>query len=911
MRRYALVLIAVFFALPALLLSAAPLTAQQNTPLYTPTIASPNSTLTGTTGPSGSVNVDFQETQDRREHRTIVADAAGRFILKAPANALGIDFSVSGSTQHTVVSKNPSLIVGGLSAERGAVSGSLAIVAGQTAYDINQPLKLQVRNFDPLRGKLLIGGDLVTPLAASDRSVIGNLSASLPLGRRSIGILTNGRTVAIQADIVRTSLSVNGPSDYRIPRTVSLSIFGLFGDRASVRFDVTGGAKLGNGQDTQTVPVSPAGTATTTVEADKPGAVKLDWSLKVDLGYHIGNYNYETPRPAVAPSPTPLIPCRITLTDGWFSAAQGPYQDDPVFTQKPKQLIRNNENPITYYGELNMVKDRPSALMGVNAYVKDGQLVKVNSRDNIVMRGESNCSEYGPVKIRFTLYEGHSPRVIYTSDTAGYVFYKGGARPKYEPWQANVSTISGVPETPFYFTRPADHYEIMAALVDEKNNDLGLHMWLDGYTQQSTGPLIRLLPVVLSISKSPSSLQNRSEGLLKESQRLQNEMYQHVPDVYPLKPHGLPMPLLGEPVDLTGKVFDTKWDDAISFDTTIQDRYKQNLQAAIDDRISTTTSLQGASRTVVVLNDGDYDTMRGTDSNGFSMSTKTVVTRWGRPWTTPAHEVAHTLPQFLWSSDQMLAQCGLDYHNKDEDVAFGLQTMELSRPITGRQHVTYPPDIMQGSGNVGWISQCTYANLLDALRYEIDPQILVLRFYLARPVHGGVIAHMRPAYVTQGMPTQPGGGRFAVIAYDRAGAMLQQEKFEPQWMDDDNFVRNIISVQMRFKWDPRIARVEVRGPNAVLGTVTMSARAPVVAIDSARRSGRSVRVAWHGSGDRGRELLYSVFLSQDGKTYDDTRAFEQTAASAALYLPTKFYHPRFVKVVVTDGSRSSQAVRRF
>ncbi len=911
--RRAFITLALLVFLPVLLVPERPAPAQTNAPLYAPTIASPNSTLVGTAGPNGSVSIDFHETGNREEHQTVKANGAGRFVLKAPANAIGIDFSVGNVVERCVVSSDRKLIAGGLS-PRHVVSGALAIVAAQAAYDVAQPLLLQVEHFNPLLGKLMVDGEAIDPLAASDRSVVGAISAYITLGRHSIGVIANERAVAVQADVVKTQLNITGPSDYRVPRTVTLYVDGLYGDRATTTFDVVGDAVLANNKDEIMVPVVPPGESTTTVKANHPGQIDLRWKLNLDLGLRydlkIPPITYTTPEPTPVVEPTPQIPCGISLTDGWFEAVQGPYQDDPTFTEKPDRLIREDGKTISYYGQLDMVKDRPSALMGVLEYSKDGTLVKVDSRNNIVMKGYTNCSEYAGVKMRFTLHENRQAHVIYTSPITGYIFYKGNGENNVTPWEVHVPTFSGVPETPFTFIGGANHYAIEAELLDEHDHPLGMKMWLNGYVQVTQGPRLRLVPVLLSHSKSVSLTEQRTVALQEDAHRVQTELYENVPDAYPLKPHGLPMPEVALPVDLTDVVFDSKWDDAISFDSTIQNRYRQNLQAAFADRFGTTTGLEGVSRTIVILNAGDFDKLVGPGANGISMNTKLVATKWERPWTTSAHEVAHTLPEFLWSVDQMVAQCGKDYHNITSSLAYGLQTMKLSQPITGEQRYGWPMDIMQGSNEEGWISQCTYANLIDALHNATDPKVLMIRFYLAQPVHHGAAGKLRPAYETEGtLSPSIKDGTFAVSAYDARGNVLERDTFNPPWRDENGFDRNIISEQVRLKYDPAIASFDLRGPgNALLDSVRMSTHAPSVAVTRATRSGREISVAWRARGDPGRELLYSLFLSHDAKIFYEA-AFEQKAAHAVLSVPPKF-DPRYVKVVVTDGSRSSEAVAR-
>ena len=217
---------------------------------------------------------------------------------------------------------------------------------------------------------------------------------------------------------------------------------------------------------------------------------------------------------------------------------------------------------------------------------------------------------------------------------------------------------------------------------------------------------------------------------------------------------------------------------------------------------------------------------------------------------------------------------------------------------------------MQGADDEAWISQCKYDNLITALKGDVDPQVLLVRFYLAQPVHGGVIGKLRPAYITNATVSgSDKNGEFSVIAY--GATLVQRGKFNPQFSDENNFVRNIISVQYRLKYDPSITRVELRGPRGVLlDSMVMGKTLPRVAITRASVAGRKVHAAWRGSGDAGRTLLYSVYLSNDGKVFYEF-SFERTPTSADFTLRRHTtFRPRFVKVIVTDGSRSTEAIAR-
>ena len=253
----------------------------------------------------------------------------------------------------------------------------------------------------------------------------------------------------------------------------------------------------------------------------------------------------------------------------------------------------------------------------------------------------------------------------------------------------------------------------------------------------------------------------------------------------------------------------------------------------------------------------------------------------------------------------MQAQCGKDYHNLSGDVAYGMQLTRNNKVIPPERRIGYPWDPMQSSGDKAWITQCTYANLLDALQNGVDPPILLTRFYLASPVQGGVVASFQPAYETLGVRSPKHQGTFSLVARDATGATVDEERFEPQWYDDNGRLYHEIAMQIRIPYDARIARLEIRRGAATLATMTMSATTPTVGVDVASIVKRTVRLRWHGTVEAGRTARYTVFTSMDGRWYDE-RIFEAPLTTAVLPIVAKRI-PKYVRIVVTDGSRNAQA----
>ena len=75
-------------------------------------------------------------------------------------------------------------------------------------------------------------------------------------------------------------------------------------------------------------------------------------------------------------------------------------------------------------------------------------------------------------------------------------------------------------------------------------------------------------------------------------------------------------------------------------------------------------------------------------------------------------------------------------------------------------------------------------------------------------------------------------------------------------------------------------------------------------------TGGEARVTWKAAGAAGANLLYLVLSSDDGGKSWVTQAFEQKEATADVNVNPKGKE-HWVKIIATDGTRSSQAVIRF
>ena len=210
-----------------------------------------------------------------------------------------------------------------------------------------------------------------------------------------------------------------------------------------------------------------------------------------------------------------------------------------------------------------------------------------------------------------------------------------------------------------------------------------------------------------------------------------------------------------------------------------------------------------------------------------------------------AHELVHTLPNG-WADDEMVAECGLNYHNKEKPVANGIRL--LRGGATGerlvKNHVT---PIMDGTGGLQesldipllkadlkphkykddatgeekewnyeeiWISQCTYRHLLLMLSgTPADPPMLLVRGLIGR--RGKLEAEFLSFYDLMGYAdfTEGPAKEFAIVLKDSSGKTLGTFPFSPAWVDfEGTFKRDLVSFAYRVPLTPNLAQVDLIGP---------------------------------------------------------------------------------------------------
>jgi hypothetical protein len=621
---------------------------------------------------------------------------------------------------------------------------------------------------------------------------------------------------------------------------------------------------------------------------------------------------------------TSFRPCLTYVTDGWFSPTQDVWQDDPSFEDRPgKQLTRSQGTDVTYAAELPMVKDKDTLLFGVHHYRQNGQPVIVDSRDFIVLRGMTNCTVPLPVRMKFTLQNAAGSKPLYTSSTVGQVPLEGALAPQYSPWEVKLPVRDGLPpEQPFQFDT-ATHHQLIAELIRESGAPTGLRMSVATDTVSTQGPIVHFVPVMLSPPKDESA-----EGNLRLlTQALVEDTARYTPDIYPLRPGGLPteQKVIRNFID---KEIGSKWFEARRIDATV---------AALNDSLAASAFLDGAGRVVAVLSGADFKSIFGEGAAGMTVASDVTATprepggRRGQArtlswkvilvpsyetWDTVAHELVHSLPEG-WADDEMQKECGRNYHNKSDPIANGEHITEGGVPATRERKAGMLP--LMGPAvafSKTWITQCTYAHLLQQLSGgPPDPPVLLVRAFLSKEA-GKVKGELKPMYELMGSSdvTVGKGGAYALVLRDAKGAELGRYPLSPRWNDIETKVpRSIISMVFRVPALPEPAVVELVGPGGVLDKKQMSTVPPTLRIltpaegERAKVENGRVRVTWKAEGEQGRKLLYTILSSSDGGEHFETQAFELEEPTFDVTIDPKAKSAR-VKVIATDGTRSSEAI---
>lgn len=616
--------------------------------------------------------------------------------------------------------------------------------------------------------------------------------------------------------------------------------------------------------------------------------------------------------------------CEVKDIEGAFEPCQGVFQNDYTFADKFVQLSPNH-----YRAELDMVKKRPTRLVGIrgpNPKDVGGATIADPNRNEIVIRGKANGTKDVDVQMCFYVKQGSSKREVFKSEV--HELPLGRPCGELKDFKVSQNVVNGIPLPPgspyFTFQRTGD-YQIIAELVRLDGVPTLLDVTAEGKVVETQSMELHFVPAV--ISDEAALVQ---ESLKTFTGKLADMAAIRIPDYFPMAPGGI------EAVKYPSVEDARRFMDDFAFEETID--YELNLRTRLNDLMRTSGLLSGADRVIVVLTADDiWKIYPWVNASGYSPTKKVIYIKYSgadpddEVAFSLAHELIHTLP-YHWSDawpfgGAIGSECGINFHNADDAaenrIAHGL---EITRNGSAKDAigvgVRKMVPIMAGQHIEKWITQCTCLHLLKELtKTAIDPAVILMRGLIDRsevPPQGRLF----PAYqIDSILDLEAGsGGDWALIQRDDVGNELMRFPFTPDFeLADPAEERTVSSFGYRVAALPEAKQIELVGPEGVLlDSVYYSPHAPTLAItdpidgnDAILEADGTVHLEWTGSDADGDKLLYSVLYAPTSPWSRDstwqTLSFEQTDTAFDVHVDQTHYraYPHTVRVIATDGTQSA------
>jgi len=671
--------------------------------------------------------------------------------------------------------------------------------------------------------------------------------------------------------------------------------------------------------------------------------------------------------------------CRFSF-DGAFQPVQSVYQDDVRDGFKTAEYDDNGPqpNPLIekigkgeFTAHLPLIAGRYTVVTGVQRYMENGDPVEAHEHNEIQFILNTNCQDKKKVRVRFQVTADGKTQTFYSDKT--YTVHIGGQpNPDGKSVAEKVTLDSprGLPSSPGRaFTLSGNDYEIRAELLDGKNI-LTPAITVSGPIKSIPKLRVQFVPVILG---------NAAQGLLPAFKevvgRLATASKDYIPDYYPLPPDGLKtwtreiLDLSAAYANETAPEHDLPDAERIAkgedFTSKLKDEMKGEIaEAKIANQLGEAGDESKAQRVIAVLRYGkkygnDFERATGsTHVLATTVDTKVIMMaqleqkpgpfsatttgdyeppvigdRENYPVLTVAHELVHTLPAFRWDVPQMETACGTDYHGANgTNQADGLRVVlkgnpkqrfgeDAKIPLMGR--AAYVADKAKGEQEADrkwildkWITQCTYAHLILALKQPVDPQLLLVRGIIGRPPGLKPFGELQDFYDKEGDADVKAGPikDWGIRVRDFGGGVLATFPFDPNWFADDDQDRILAPLFIRVPRVPGAALVEIVSDSNVVVSKPLSAVPPSLTLDfkppAPGAGGNRVPIAWQAAGANGQPVKSSVYYSfNDGDFFND-QMFESAAKSADVVIDRK-YQRHAIKIVVTDGSRSTSQTVRF
>jgi hypothetical protein len=599
------------------------------------------------------------------------------------------------------------------------------------------------------------------------------------------------------------------------------------------------------------------------------------------------------------------IDCAANQVVGAFQPAQAVWQDDhELFPDKPTKRFVTLE-PTRHRAELDLAAGKPTALFGLHP-----------TRGEIRFQGELGGYVAVPAEVQFKLRDAGGERVIHRHDAGmlpirGECLGSGG-------FDIRIPTRLGVP-VDAAFTVRAGAYTLTMDLV-EKATQIpvpGARVVVEGRAVDVPKHRAYFVPVMLTDYTGAEA-----QSLVAAARGVAATYAAEVPDFFPLKAGDVSVVTRPIERDMRDVFAEAK---QLCLDLWVRTREPfincepHAIRARIEGQMRAGAWAQapveagqggGApDRIVVWIRHGDMDAFGRDTAQAFAPSTKTVFVRPDSDHWDVAHEIVHTLPRHLWSKDQMLSACSVDYHN------LGAFASGPRLTVGGAESRSLFDKSMGLMGAVSatktyWIEQCTYWHLLTALSQRVDPPLFAVRGVVAS-VSGEERGLLDPGFTFDGVPDldEATEGAYALALVDAAGATLASYRFDLSFEDDREEPLPLVSFGFAVPRHDDAARIELRGPTGTLDAWNVTASKPVVTVTPPASQHGDVEVAWTGTDADGDALTYALFASPDGGAswFDvvvDTDATSATVPAALL----DGEGPRLVRVVASDGVWSAGAV---
>lgn len=628
-----------------------------------------------------------------------------------------------------------------------------------------------------------------------------------------------------------------------------------------------------------------------------PGRIRVhvtDGKTNATRHYYDGSASGEGSSPASHPR------CEASGVAGAFAPSQGVWQDDDRFPDKVgKKLLQSD--PRTYTAELDMVDGRRTALFGVRG-----------SRDTIALAGLLSGTVMAPALVRFTLEDAGGARVLHEHRLAEELPIQGACG-DVKGFRAEIPAPLGIP-TPAFLFGGTGTYKITMELVEDGGGPVaGTQVVVDGYVREVPGVKVHFLPVVLGPAPAGALASLRTDV-----DRMAREMREHTTDYYPLEPGKV-----ATSTNTRGIDFSAEHQDALRRCETRRDPANwtqaecagQVLRTVVERTLAGAAWRGGADRVVAVSSAADFPRYGVSGAQAFTAHTKVIFSRPDSDHWDVAHEVAHTLPRFPWSSAAMVRTCDVDFHNKGVWAA-GVQLTSVDQESRARWG---PQQGLMGNASADklyWIEQCTYWHLLRALERPVDPPVLGVVATVERG-SAGTTATFEPGYSFDSESDLDANetGAFALVLRDAADAELARYAFDVADATDAGVPLRIVGISHRVPHHPAARSLALEEQGRELARVAVPERAPVVTVEEpadgatvADALSAGVEVRWRVDATAAEQM---VLLSTDGASWSPVGV---RVAGASFRIPADALVPgatHHVRVVASDGVLSGEDDARF